>query len=50
MHRDRIRIGLLGLRILKRQNIATLAHYLLDRNELLQRVNDLFDWTANDKL
>ncbi|HEY0726304.1 MAG TPA: quinone oxidoreductase, partial [Pyrinomonadaceae bacterium] len=28
----------------------TLAHYLLDRNELLQRANDLFDWTANGKL
>jgi NADPH2:quinone reductase len=28
----------------------TLAHYLLDRNELLQRANDLFAWTANGKL
>jgi NADPH2:quinone reductase len=28
----------------------TLAHYLLDRNELLQRANKLFDWTANGKL
>jgi len=28
----------------------TLAHYTLDRNELLQRANDLFNWTASGKL
>jgi len=28
----------------------TLAHYLLDRNELLHRTNDLFNWTASSKL
>ena len=28
----------------------TLAHYLLDRNELLMRTNELFDWTSNGKL
>ncbi len=28
----------------------SLAHYMLDRNELLQRANDLFNWTASGKL
>lgn len=28
----------------------TLAHYTLDRAELLQRANDLFTWTASEKL
>jgi len=28
----------------------TLAHYLLDRAELLARANDLFQWTASGKL
>jgi NADPH2:quinone reductase len=28
----------------------SLAHYTLDRNELLQRANELFDWTASGKL
>jgi NADPH2:quinone reductase len=28
----------------------TLAHYLLDRAELLARANDLFNWTASGKL
>jgi NADPH:quinone reductase len=28
----------------------TLAHYTLDRAELLQRANDLFNWTASGKL
>ena len=28
----------------------SLAHYTLDRNELLQRANDLFNWTASGKL
>jgi len=28
----------------------TLAHYLLDRKELLQRANDLFNWTASGQL
>jgi NADPH2:quinone reductase len=28
----------------------TLAHYLLDRAELLARANDLFNWTAAGKL
>jgi NADPH2:quinone reductase len=28
----------------------TLAHYMLDRAELLARANDLFDWTAAGKL
>jgi NADPH:quinone reductase len=28
----------------------TLAHYALDRAELLKRAGDLFDWTASDKL
>ena len=28
----------------------TLAHYTLDRAELLQRANDLFTWTASGKL
>ncbi len=28
----------------------TLAHYTLDRNELLQRANDLFNWTVSGKL
>jgi NADPH2:quinone reductase len=28
----------------------TLAHYTLDRTELLQRANDLFNWTAAGKL
>ena len=28
----------------------SLAHYTLDRNELLQRANELFDWTASRKL
>ena len=28
----------------------TLAHYTLDRQELLQRANDLFEWTASGKL
>jgi NADPH2:quinone reductase len=28
----------------------TLAHYTLDRKELLQRANDLFNWTAAGKL
>ena len=28
----------------------TLAHYTLDRNELLQRSADLFNWTASGKL
>jgi NADPH:quinone reductase len=28
----------------------TLAHYLLDRAELLTRANDLFQWTASGKL
>jgi NADPH2:quinone reductase len=28
----------------------TLAHYLLDRHELTQRANDLFNWKANGKL
>jgi NADPH2:quinone reductase len=27
-----------------------LAHYTLDRAELLQRANDLFNWTAAGKL
>jgi NADPH2:quinone reductase len=28
----------------------TLAHYMLDRTELLARANDLFNWTASGKL
>jgi NADPH2:quinone reductase len=28
----------------------SLAHYTLDRAELLQRANDLFSWTASGKL
>jgi NADPH2:quinone reductase len=28
----------------------SLAHYTLDRNELLQRAGDLFNWTASGKL
>jgi NADPH2:quinone reductase len=28
----------------------TLAHYSLDRKELLQRANDLFNWTASCQL
>jgi NADPH2:quinone reductase len=28
----------------------SLAHYTLDRTELLQRANDLFNWTAAGKL
>ena len=28
----------------------SLAHYTLDREELLQRANDLFNWTASGKL
>ncbi|MBM2802565.1 MAG: Alcohol dehydrogenase zinc-binding domain protein [Deltaproteobacteria bacterium] len=28
----------------------SLAHYMLDRAELLQRANDLFNWTASGKL
>ena len=28
----------------------TLAHYTLDRKELLQRANDLFNWTSSGKL
>ena len=28
----------------------SLAHYMLNRDELLQRANDLFDWTASGKL
>jgi len=28
----------------------SLAHYMLDRDELLQRANDLFNWTASGKL
>ena len=28
----------------------TLAHYTLDRKELLERANDLFNWTAANKL
>src|SRR4249920_1022279 len=28
----------------------SLAHYTLDRAELLQRANDLFTWTASGKL
>ena len=28
----------------------SLAHYMLDRKELLQRANDLFNWTASGDL